>query len=88
MPQDERELRLRELAVADVEVGPADPAGVDADPHLAGPQRRPRQIGRAQRRSRSVQDHRPHRLHRAATHEEKSPQVLPEADVYPGKDVP
>src|SRR5205823_6081720 len=40
VPGDERELRVGKLAVHDVEVGAADPAGVDADEKLPGVGRR------------------------------------------------
>ena len=37
MARDERQLRLGQLAVDDVEIGAADAAGLDADPHLPRP---------------------------------------------------
>ena len=57
----ERQLRTRELAVDDVQVGAADAAGADAEQQL--PRRRlgPLELRRPQRRARSVEQHRPHR---------------------------
>jgi hypothetical protein len=37
MPEDERQLRLREVAVDDVKVGPAHPTRMNAQPDLPGP---------------------------------------------------
>src|SRR5437762_12524608 len=48
---DERQLRMRQLAVHHVQVGPADGAGADLQEHLARPGARPRDPGGAQRSS-------------------------------------
>ena len=61
VPEDERELRLRELAVENVEVGPADRAGRDAEEHLAGTRDRVGNVRGPERTARNVEKHRLHR---------------------------
>ena len=51
----------RELAVGDVEVGAADPAGLDVQEHLPGARPRGRQLRLLERSAGSRQDHRAHR---------------------------
>ena len=51
---------MPELAVDDVEVGSADPAGVDADDQPALTRLRARELGGPERAPRLVQDHRAH----------------------------
>ena len=58
--RDERQLRLGQLAVDDVEVGPAHAAGSDPEQHLARAGNRVRQPGRAQSAARFVEHHRAH----------------------------
>ncbi len=58
--EDEGQLRVEQLAVADVEIGPADPAGADTDSHLARTKLRAPDLGFPELRSRCVQKHRPH----------------------------
>ena len=60
MPEDEGQDRFGEVAVDDMEVGAADPADMDAEPHLARARLGVGQLGGAQRRSRTVQHHRAH----------------------------
>ncbi len=60
MPEDEGEDRFGEVAVDDMEVGAADPADMDAEPHLVRARLGVGQLGGAQRRSRTVQHHRAH----------------------------
>src|SRR5205814_1974622 len=60
VPDDERELRVRKLAVDDVQVGPADPAGADANKELAGRGLRPGELAGDEPRTRRLEDHRPH----------------------------
>jgi len=57
----ERQLRVGQLAVDDVQVGAADPAGADADEQLAGLGLRLGELGRLEPRALRSQDHRPHR---------------------------
>ena len=56
----ERQLGLGQLAVDDVQVGPADAAGLDGDEDLARGRLRVGQVGLAQRRARRVENHRAH----------------------------
>ena len=56
----QRQLRLRQVAVYDVEVRAADAAGEDADEQLAGLRLGIRQIPPDQRRTGLLEDHRPH----------------------------
>ena len=61
VPEHERELRIGELAVEDVQVGTADAAGLDAQEHLA---RRGLGVGKVaepERPAGRVEDHRLHR---------------------------
>jgi hypothetical protein len=51
MPHHQRELRIGELTVADVEIGSADAARADSDPDLAPAERPLAQLRRAERRS-------------------------------------
>ena len=60
MTGDERQLRLLELSVDDVEIRPAHAAGSHADDHLAAAGPRSRQLGRAQRLPRLLEEHRSH----------------------------
>ena len=60
VPRDERQLGTVELPVDDVEVGAAHPARVDADQHIAVTWHRLRDLGRLERRSRGLEDHRTH----------------------------
>src|SRR5207248_2563654 len=68
--EHERQLRLVEVAVRDVEVGAADTAGVNAQAHLAGPRRRLLELDLSQRRPHAGEDHRAHAAdtRRAGTH--------------------
>src|SRR5206468_6892579 len=61
VPRDEWQLRLGELAVDDVEVRAADPAGVDADENLPRPWLGRWQISLAQRLAWSLEQHATHR---------------------------
>jgi hypothetical protein len=47
--EDKRQLRLVELAVADVQIRAAHPAREDAQPYLPVPELRPRQLQLAER---------------------------------------
>src|SRR5262249_42526089 len=62
--EDERQLRVREVAGHDVQIGPADAAGVDAEPDL--PRRRVGvgELREAQRRPHPIEDHRSHGFER------------------------
>jgi hypothetical protein len=60
MSEDERELRLRELAVDDVQIGAADGARLHANPKLAGCRFGARKLGRHKRRSGPCKHHRLH----------------------------
>ena len=60
VPEDERELRRRQLAVDDVQVGAADAARPDPQQHLARRDGGDRQIGRPQGAARRVEHHRAH----------------------------
>ena len=57
--ENERHLRLRQLAVADVKVCTAHPARMDAEPHLALLELRARQLHLAERRPRHFEHHGP-----------------------------
>jgi len=56
----ERQCRVRQLAVDDVEVGAADAARVDLEEHLVRARPRLRQLGLAKWLSRRIEDHGPH----------------------------
>src|SRR5205823_5993417 len=58
--EHERELRLVELAVADVQIGAADPARVDAEPHLSGLELRAWQLPFDQGLPLGLEHHGPH----------------------------
>src|SRR5205085_5878434 len=58
---DERQLRMRKLAVDDVQVGAADAAGEDADEQLTRGRLRRRPLLEPERAARRVEDHRAHR---------------------------
>jgi len=60
--EHERKLGVRKLAVRDVEVGPADPAGRDLEKYLPLAWLRIRQLALPQRLSGGFQDHRSHVL--------------------------
>jgi len=60
VPLDERELRLGELPVEDVQIRAADAAGGDLEQQLAGPGLGCIQVGGPQRSAGGVQDHRAH----------------------------
>ena len=62
MPQDERQLRLGELSVDDVQIGAADPAGAHLDQHLAGPGLQVGQVGDLKRLALPLEHHRAHGL--------------------------
>jgi hypothetical protein len=61
VPQDQRQLRLGQLAVHDVQVGAADAAGSDLDQDLARARLGVRDVRRAQRLTGAVEHHRSHR---------------------------
>src|SRR5262249_10972896 len=69
---DQRQLRMRQLAVGHVKGGAADAAGADAQQHLTLPRFRLRNVRRPERRSRPVEHHCPHRRFAAATTLRKS----------------
>jgi hypothetical protein len=58
--EDERELRTIELAVRDVEVGPADAAGLHGDEQLPRAGLGPGEVALHERLPRPLQHHRPH----------------------------
>jgi hypothetical protein len=60
MAEHERELRVCEVAVGDVEIGPADAAGADGDQNLSRAGLRARKLALGERRSRGLQHHRAH----------------------------
>ena len=60
VPEHEGELRLRQLPVDNVEIGPADSAGTDPQVQLAVAGLRLRYFGGSQRLARSIQEHRAH----------------------------
>jgi hypothetical protein len=60
--EHERQLRMRELAVIDVQIGAADAAGVNGDQDLALPRRRARDAARGELPPCALQQHRAHRL--------------------------
>ena len=59
--EDERELRLCQLAVDDVEIGAADAAGGHREQHLSGTRLGVGEVGLAERRAGPVEDHGSHR---------------------------
>jgi hypothetical protein len=61
MAEDQRQVPGPDVAVAQVQVGPADAAGVHADQDLPGGGPRLRHVGETQRPPGSIQDHRAHR---------------------------
>ncbi len=62
MAGDERQLRVGQLAVDDVQVGAADPACEHPEQDLARPRLGDLQILEPQRLARRVQHHRPHEV--------------------------
>ena len=60
MAGDQRQLRLGELAVDDVQIGATDSAGADPDEDLSGPRRGIRDLRPSQRSPRLVEHHRAH----------------------------
>ena len=60
VPRHERQLRLCQLAVDDVQIGATDAAGVDVEPNLAGPGLRIWQLELLERCPGPVEHHRPH----------------------------
>src|SRR5262249_7964264 len=60
MPGHERQLRVRQFSVDDVEIGAAHRARLDGDPDLAGGGSRYRQLAKYEWRPRSVEHHRAH----------------------------
>src|SRR5512132_397245 len=60
MPEHERQLRVRQLAVDDVKVRAADGAGADADEQLPGARPRHREVALRERPSRLGEHHRAH----------------------------
>ena len=80
--EHERELRVGELAVADVEIGATDTARVDAKPNLTAPQVGTGRFGRTKRRARCVEDHRSHRFRvKRAAAQAPGPPPLPSVRV-------
>src|SRR2546428_378785 len=70
VPRDQRQFRMREFAVHDVQVGPAHGAGAHPQAHLVGPRPRRLDLRGAQRAPRGVQQHGAHHfagVNRAAT---------------------
>jgi hypothetical protein len=65
---DQRQLRIAQLAVEDVEVGASDAAGANRDQHLTRLRRRIGHLRQLKRGLRPLQNHRAHR---------HSPQYLP-----------
>jgi hypothetical protein len=61
VPEDERQLRTRQLAVEDVQVGAADATGADLDQEIVRARRRPLQFAQLQRLSRTIEHHRAHK---------------------------
>ena len=60
VPEHERQLGVRQLAVRDVEVGPADAARRDRHEDLAGPGARLGDLGEGERLPGGPEEHRPH----------------------------
>ena len=60
MPEDERQLRPRQLAVDDVKIGTADAAGQDVEPNGARAGLRTHEIALDERLTHSCEDHRSH----------------------------
>jgi hypothetical protein len=60
MAGDQRQFRIGQLSVHDMEVGAADGTGMDADQDLLRSWRGHRDIGQAQRPARRIQDHSVH----------------------------
>ena len=65
--RDERQLRARELAVDDVEIGPADTTGLHLQQHLTGAGDRAVDPGELERRSRRLKHHGLHALRTTTT---------------------
>jgi hypothetical protein len=61
--EHERELRVGELSIDDVQVGTADTAGANAEEDLPGHGCRIGDLGRTKRLARRVEHHRAHRRH-------------------------
>jgi hypothetical protein len=61
VPEDERQRRLIELTIEDVQIGAADAAGADAEQYLPWPGLRPRELDQAQRPARLLELHGAHR---------------------------
>ncbi len=62
MAEDQRQVPGLDLAVAQVQVGPADAARVHAQQQLARARLRPVDVGRPQRAAGLVEEHRAHQL--------------------------
>ena len=75
MAEHERQLGLIEFAVENVEIGAADPAGRDLDQDLTVPRLRHRNLGRPQRGTRALQQHRLHQ--RWPRHGRSRPAMIP-----------
>src|SRR5262245_5376462 len=60
MAENEGKLWVGQLAVNDVQIGPAHPAGGDPDQDLPGPRLRIRDLSLDQRLARSLENHRAH----------------------------
>ena len=58
--ENEREPRLVEVSVPDVQIGPAHPAGPHPDQHLTGTRLGPGSLETPQRSAGTLEDHRPH----------------------------
>ena len=61
MPEDERELRVGEFAIEDVQVGTADTAGMNAQKYFAGRGLRVGQVAEPERLADGVEHHGSHR---------------------------
>ncbi len=62
MTDDQWKLRIGQFAVHDMQIGPADSAGMNLELHLTGPGLRHRAIPEDKRMPGAVQDHRTHGL--------------------------
>ena len=60
MPGNERQFRIRQFAIDDVQVSTTNRAGADPDQNLAGLWRRTWNLGQPKRLSRPVENHRAH----------------------------
>src|SRR5262245_53327986 len=63
MPRNDRQLRVRQFAVDDVQIGAADAAGRDLDQDVAALRRGHRPLAPYQRRAGPLQDHGAHEGH-------------------------